>query len=176
MEAQGKTHVSAKELQDFKVNTYENINWNEMKGKVDPTKNKINKAMGKAAKQEIEKLAPETKDINRRWGALAELGAPHERAVGRVGNRDIMGIRGPLATGAMATIGGAGGGQAGGLAGAVAGGLAGAGLTLLDNPRFKAMLGIKLNDVKTRSLFESMTINNPLPWAGGQMSRMPERD
>lgn len=173
LEAEGKTHVSAKELQAFKTDAYKNINWNEMKGKVDPTKNRINKAMAKAAKEEIETLAPETKDINRRWGELADLSAPHERATARVGNRDIMGIRGPLSVGAL---GGIGGSQAAGTFGAIAGGIGGAALTLMDNPRFKATLGIKLNDMKTRKLFDTMTINNPLPWAAGQMSRIPERD
>ena len=98
--------------------------------------------MARAAKEEIEKLVPEVKQLNADEGALIELQDELKKVAARIENRDLVGIGLPIK---------------GGLGAAVAGpeGAAYAiGAGILDIPTVKAKLAIVLNKVMKMDISE----------------------
>lgn len=119
MRQRGVTRLTPKDLQDFKVNAYKQVNWQKLAdpGKLTPAKEKAVTTMARTARREIEGLVPEVADVNRKYGQLAELREPLSRSVNRIDNRDLIGIGVPLKMAAGATVGGPAGGLLGNLAG-----------------------------------------------------------
>lgn len=139
MKKLGKDTLTPTELQAFKQDAYQRINFDAKNLKSNKGTDEARKAMARAAKESIEQVAP-VKDLNREFGRLLEIKDPIERAASRIENRNIVGISAPLNIGAGAT--------AGGQAGAAAGTL----LSILEQPKAKARLAIALRNLKAAGL------------------------
>ena len=93
------------------------------------------KALARGIKDEIVRVYPEIANLNAKDSALINLQDSLERAVGRITNRDIMGIGVPIKTTAGAVQG-------------KPGALAGLTMGLIDTPTIKARLALALSKAK----------------------------
>jgi hypothetical protein len=148
----GKKEFTPQELQAFKVDIYKRVNFDQAFGQPTMAKEAAYKSMGKAAKQELEQVAPGIRDLNRQEGELLQLMPNLERAAARIENRDIFGI-GP---GIKAS-----GGQA--LAGDVGAGV-GAAASIFDLPGVKSRTALGLSRAQQRgaNTFVDNSIQNIL--------------
>lgn len=153
MTKRGQQFMDANDLQKFKTDAYKRIKWNKANLKASAPVEETTKAMARAAREELETMVPSISTANREWGDIEKL-LPHlERAAARTGNRDIMGIGAPIKAGAGATLGG----PAGAALGVTSG--------ILDMPRPKSYLALKLEKLRKQG-------KNPIdlasPWRSGR--------
>lgn len=153
-----KDTMTAGELQKLKSNIYKDVNYNKKRAKGTRAKEAASKAIARAAKEDIESLAPGIKEVNREWGDIAQLLDNLEQPASRIGNRDIMSIGMPIKAGAGASVGGSLGGLLGmpGM-GAAAGSAFGIGAGMLDIPTFKSGLAISLNQLKKHGVQQNLS-------------------
>lgn len=122
--------LSVRELQDLKISAQKASKY-EM-GTVRETGTELgNKAIAKAAKEEIEGLVPDVADINKELAGLKQLKKPLQQAASRIENRDLISIGTPIK--AIA------GGEMAGGRGAVVGALAG----MAESKKAQMALGIR---------------------------------
>lgn len=132
MERIGKTSFTPTELQRFKQDLYNRINFDRSTQTASIPKEETYKALAGAARSELETLAPDIKGINRREGQLLELLPNLERSAARIENRDITSIGpGIKASGGAAVAGDVGA-------------AAGLGASIFDLPRVKSGLALRL--------------------------------
>lgn len=124
------------EVQDFKKAVYARVKYDKPAGRTREATEHAQKGMARAAKEEMEILSPELKDVNAEWGEVKEWLDQSEKSAGRIQNRDLIGIGVPIK--AMAGEAAMGGG------GAIMGALHG----IVDSPRLKAAVAIKLKQMK----------------------------
>lgn len=127
----GRTDLTPSEVQRLKQNIYKDVTFASPKEKVRYSE-EAQKAVARAAKEQIEAIHPEIKGMNAKEGALINLLKSIERSASRIGNRDILGIGIPLKGGLGAALGDGPGAAAGIATG------------LLDTPSVKAALAIAL--------------------------------
>lgn len=137
----GRTHITPKEMQQFKVDAYQKINWDAKRMTGSPIKEDTFKTMARGAKDSIEKAVPEAHDINKALGELYELQPHLVRAANRIENRNLLSINAPMNIGAGGVLGSAA--DATGLGATI--GMFGA---ALGNPKIKAGVAIALNKLK----------------------------
>ena len=148
-----------KELQSFKQDLYKITNYEKENTGASRATENARKATARAAKEELEALNPDIKPTNKREGGLLELLPELERSAARIENRDVTNVGIPLKVGAGGAIGGAIGGPVG--AGIGAG--IGAGAGILDMPKPKAWLAIKLNELRKAGVSETLIKNKYMP-------------
>jgi len=136
----GQEYLSPKEIQEFKKGVYARINYDKKAGRTREAVEHAQKGMARSAKEEMEKLSPDLKDTNRKWGDMREWLDQSERSAGRIENRDVLGIGVPI----KAVAGSAIGGDAGGVMGLVQG--------LADSPTLKARIAIGMRKLKEDGL------------------------
>jgi hypothetical protein len=133
--------MTAKELQDFKVDAYDKINWDAQRLQGTPIKQDTLKTMARGSKDAIERAVPETQALNKALGELYELRTPLGKAGKRLENRNLISINTPLNIGGAALVGdlfgSAGIGTTVGMITAV-----------LSNPKAKARIAIALNKIQ----------------------------
>lgn len=151
MKKLGKSDLTPDELQKFKQDAYKQINFDMSQGRASYAGNETAKAMARAAKDEIEKIIPAAKELNRRQGALIDLKPEIERAAGRIENRNIISIDPSLKIGAGAVVGGG------------AGAATGAAAAFWELPRPKAWLAIKLSKWKKQGYSQTFIDNELMP-------------
>ena len=88
--------LNATELQTLKRSLYEQQNWNTKKQTGTSGGEQAISDTGRITKDLIEELIPEAKITNKKFGDLLELKPYMEQAVGRIGNRDGIGIGGGI--------------------------------------------------------------------------------
>jgi hypothetical protein len=135
-----KGFLSPGEAQKLKQNIYKETESLYSKATQRPIKGKTKQAVAKAAKESLEKLFPEIKQLNRNEGSLLALRKELEKSASRISNRDLLGIGIPIKGGAGGAIGG------------MPGLLGGAALGLFDTPAVKAKLAIVLNSLKKKGV------------------------
>lgn len=140
LKALKKKDLTPQELQDIKTSAYSQVSYEAGKLRSQSGTEAATKAIAKGAKEAIESIA-DVKDLNRELGKLLELQKPLARSAARIENRDIVGIGAPIKITA---------GSAAGPAGAAAG----TGLSLLEHPRIKAKLAIKLREIQNSGQLE----------------------
>jgi hypothetical protein len=143
----GKDRLTAQDLQDIKRDTYSKIAFDAKRMKGSPIKEDTYKAIAKGAKEGVEQLVPEAGALNREFGAMLELKPHLQRAAGRIENRDVIPIKGPLnvaAGGSIDPIGAAAGGA----------------LSIFEMPKVSARIGLILNEVKKTGVDQFLK-NNP---------------
>lgn len=126
------TSVTPEELQKFKSDAYKKIDFKRSPEKPSIAKEKAYQAMAGTARQSLENIMPELKSINAQYGFLKELQPHLQKAVGRIENRDILGIGSGVKAGAGAAIGGS------------TGAALGIGQSLLELPKIKANVALAL--------------------------------
>lgn len=150
LESNGKTHMTISELNDFKKNTYGKVtDWNPAKGNKRKTKDQAFKELSAGARDVVESMEPETKNLNQRQAPLLDSREKLQRAVSRIENRDTIGM-GDLVKLGMFGGGGTGIGSlvdAGGIGGGI-GTAIGATTAALGRPTTKANLAIALNNMR----------------------------
>ena len=132
--------MTPEEIQLKKTTLYKDLENFYDSVKTQPAKIKGSKQIARNAKEILEDIIPEIKELNQRYGPLKELHKALDRVAGRITNRDILGIGIPLKTGAGYA---ATGGQAMG---------AGVGLAwgLMDTPVVKAKLAIVIKALQKK--------------------------
>lgn len=136
----GKKDLTPQEAQKLKQRIYKETESFYSSVKESPAKIEAKQAVARAAKEGLEDIFPEIKQLNKKEGSLIALKKELERASSRISNRDLIGIGVPIKGGA----GGAIGGPAGMAIGVVAG--------LLDTPTVKAKLAIVANRLKRKGI------------------------
>lgn len=136
----GKNALTASEAQELKQAIYRETEgyYNSLKNS--PAKIEAKQAVAKAAKESIEKIFPEIKELNKREGSLIELKKQLEKSASRISNRDLLGIGVPIKGGAGGAIGG------------IHGMAAGLAVGLFDTPQVKAKLAIVANSLKKKGV------------------------
>jgi hypothetical protein len=134
------TSVTPQQLQDFKADAYKRIDFGRAPEKPSLAKEQAYRSMAESARTSLEGFMPELRDINAQYGALKDLQPNLQKAVGRIENRDLMGLSATAKTGA--------GGALGGIPGAVIG----FGQSLLDNPKIKGKAALELYKKQNQGL------------------------
>jgi len=135
-----KKDITPQEAQKLKQAIYKETEGFYSSVKNSPAKIEAKHAVARAAKEGIEDIFPEIKELNKKEGALIELKKQLEKSASRISNRDLIGIGIPIKGGA----GGAIGGPAGMGAGLILG--------LFDTPQVKAKLAIVANRLKKQGV------------------------
>jgi len=139
--------VTPQELNAFKSDLYNKINYKRSQLSSTPTEEKLFKNMARAAKESVESVA-DVKDLNARYGQIAELMPYLQRSAARIENRDFAGI-GP-------SIKAEGGRALAGDVGAIIGGAQG----FFDAPKVKARAALNLYKRQNQGINQFMD-NNP---------------
>lgn len=134
------TSVTPQQLQDFKADAYKRIDFGRAPEKPSVAKEEAYRAMAGSARESLEGFMPELRDINAQYGALRELQPNLQKAVGRIENRDLMGLGATAKTGAGGALGG------------IPGALVGFGQSLLDNPKIKGKAALELYKKQNQGL------------------------
>ena len=171
-----KKDLLPSELQQFKINAYDEIAYNRrnLRGASKAT-SEAQKALARSAKETLEVIDPRIAEPNRIFGELADLEDPLRKALkNRLGSK-MVGLS-PLIG---ANVGGWIGNAVAGPPGAVAGGAIGVGVGILDKPLPKALLGNAFNAVgnsKILKLFEKNRMPYPITRSLIRASDEEERD
>ena len=96
--------------------------------------------MAGSARESLEGFIPELRAINTQYGSLRELQPNLQKAVGRIENRDLMGLGATAKTGAGGALGG------------IPGALVGFSQSLLDNPKIKGRTALELYKKQNQGL------------------------
>lgn len=131
----GKQYMSPKEVQEFKIKTYKDINFDARHSTGTPIKEEVYKAVARAAKDELEAVAPGIKAANQKLGDLYDLQPRLTQAANRVEDLNLVSIDTPTKGGLGYMIGDVMGAPGAGLA---AGTLA----SVLGRPKIKSRLAI----------------------------------
>jgi hypothetical protein len=134
------TSVTPQQLQEFKADAYKRIDFGRAPEKPSLAKEEAYRAMAGSARKSLEEFMPELRDINAQYGALRELQPNLQRAVGRIENRDLMGLGATAKTGAGGALGG------------IPGALVGFGQSLLDSPKIKGKAALELYKKQNQGL------------------------
>lgn len=132
--------LSPKEAQMLKQNIYKDMEKYYSKFKNSPASAEAQQAIARSAKEYLEDVIPEIKQLNADEGSLIELRDAIQRSANRISNRDILGIGVPL----KGTTGGVVGGAPGAAAGVIIG--------VLDTPAVKSKLAILLEKMRTKNI------------------------
>jgi len=128
------------EVQKLKQRLYKETESLYDKSTQKPIKGEAKQAIARSAKESLEKIFPEIKELNRQDGSLIALRKEIEKSASRISNRDIAGIGVPIK------------GGAGGVVGGKLGMAIGLGIGLLDTPTIKAKLSIVANSLKKKGV------------------------
>jgi hypothetical protein len=135
----GGDSLSPMQAQSLKQQIYKAVNY-ENRPRSPKAIETAKKSVARAAKDELESIHPELKNLNAKEGELIQLVEALQRSANRISNRDLLGIGIPI----KGTAGGVVGGGAGAVAGIVGG--------ILDTPIVKARLAIALEKIRKAKL------------------------
>lgn len=136
----GREALTPQQTQQLKQTIYRELETYYSSVRESPIAAKAQKAVARAAKESLEEIIPEIKQLNIREGALLELRDAIQRSASRITNRDILGIGVPIK------------GAAGGTGAGAPGVVAGLAFGVLDTPHVKAKLGIVLHRLKEKGV------------------------
>lgn len=156
--------LTAEQAQRMKQGTYQALG-DKAYGELQGASREAQKSLARGLKEELAVQFPELNELNARDSRLLDLQDSLERAVGRIGNHQLMGIGTPIAAGAVKAVSGSG------KLGAVAGVMK----AVLDNPGVKSRLAIALSSPGTPTFVQAGRIaayTSALQGAS-QASRLP---
>ena len=134
------TSVTPQQLQEFKSDAYKRIDYGRAPEKPSIAKEEAYKGMAGSARESLEGFIPELRAINTQYGSLRELQPNLQKAVGRIENRDLMGLGATAKTGAGGALGG------------IPGALVGFSQSLLDSPKIKGRTALELYKKQNQGL------------------------
>jgi hypothetical protein len=119
------SHISTATAQSIKKNIYKQLG-DAAYGQMESIVKENKKAFARGAKEEIAKQYPEIQQLNQRDSALLDLNEALDKAINRIGNREVFGLRefGALIFNPKLLI-----------------------ATLIDNPEIKSRLAIVLHKI-----------------------------
>jgi hypothetical protein len=141
----GRSELSPRQAQKLKQGIYKELEGLYGQFNNSPADVKAKKAIAKTAKEYLEEVMPEIKQLNANEGELIKLREAIQRSANRISNRDLMGLGAPVKAGA--------GGVVGGPEGAVAGYILG----ILDTPAIKSRLAIAADRLRSKGVKISPT-------------------
>lgn len=147
------TTVTARELQEFKKDLYQSIDFDIRQSSAQWGTNQMRRGMAKAAKEDIEGMVPEVHNLNAREGRILESLDPLEQAASRIERRDLMGIGIPIKAAAGEAMAPGGGWMPGAILGA------------MDTPKIKSGAAVQLRQLQNAGLLEQYLNNAWLPTA-----------
>ena len=139
---------SLEEVQSIKTRIYKDLESFYEKQKASPAKVELRKTVARNARQSLENLIPEIKQLNKEEGALIELWDAVESKANRITNSDLISIGLPVKMGAGAMIGGMVGDQST----AAIGTALGFTLGIYDTPQVKAKLALVMNRLREKGI------------------------
>jgi len=134
------------EMQKFKTATYRDINW---RGKPNAQTETL-QTLARGARNAMEDASPEIAAVNRRYGPIAELRDRLPQVANRIDNLNQLPISTPLYGGLGSVVGGP------------TGAVVGAAVSLLNNPKVAARMGIYLRKLQNNSLFGNFVDNSTI--------------
>lgn len=135
-------------IQKIKVNIYKELQGYYEKQKASPARVESRKAVARNARQMLEDIVPEIKELNQKEGALIELWDAVESKANRISQRDLIGIGLPIKVASGSAGGYALAGQTGAAIGSALGLLHG----IIDSPQIKSKLAIVLSRLKQQGI------------------------
>jgi len=156
MKEKGQTHMTVREMQDFKINLTKKIYKDKIALKTIPEKDEIRAAMADASRESIANKVPEVRDINKRESNLLQLVKGLDRPAGRIDNLNYFGIDPALkgGTGYMLAKGA-------GISPEVGTAL-GVGSGLLGAPKNKARMAIFLDKLRRQGGTKGLLTSDPM--------------
>jgi hypothetical protein len=136
----GRDALTPANAQKLKQRIYRELESEYQKITQQPASTDAQKAIARAAKESIEEIVPEIKQLNQADGELIALRKVIDRSAARITNHDIMGLGVPI----KGTMGGVVGGAEGATAGLLLG--------FIDTPAIKSRLAIILNKLKKQKI------------------------
>jgi len=136
------------EVQKIKTMIYKDLESFYEKQKATPAKVELRKAIARNARESLEIIIPEIKQLNRKEGALIELWDAVESKANRISNRDLIGIGLPVKMGTGSGIGY----MFGGTTGAAVGTAIGFALGIFDTPQVKAKIALVTSRLKEKGI------------------------
>lgn len=100
-------NMTAADLQAFKVDLYDQINWDARHLQGTPAKEATLKSVARGAKEGVEQLVPEVAVRNKQLAELYELQPALERAANRIANKNPVGLEKPMEVAAGSAAGAA---------------------------------------------------------------------
>ena len=133
--------VTPEQMQKFKQQAYEGINYDAKYQRGSPIKEDVSKAMARGAKDAIADEFPEVARLNERLADLYGLQPHLERSSNRIGNLNPVGLTTPLNISAGSLAGKA-------LGSDVAGMVAGTASAMFNSPKVRARLAVGVKKLK----------------------------
>ena len=135
-----KGFFTPQEAQKLKQNIYKSLDSYYSSVKDSPIAAKAQKLIAKNAKEALEVIVPEIKQLNATEGELLALRKAIERSSARIQNRDLLGIGVPIKGGLGAMVGD------------TTGAVASLALGVLDTPAVKSRIAIAINKLKKQGI------------------------
>jgi len=145
LKSKDKDLLTPKEVQGFKTNAYKKIKFDADNFRASNAKDEIRRATARGAKESLEEINPDIKSLNRTEGDLLELQPHLMRSTARIENRDILGLGPVFKMGAGSALNSP---------------AIGAGVALLDLPKVKSNLAIRLHKSKNKD--RKLLADNPV--------------
>lgn len=136
------------EVQQLKIRIYKELESLYEKHKATPAKSELRKAVARNAREMLEGIMPEIKQLNQKEGSLIELWDAIETKANRITNRDLIGIGLPVKMGTGSGIGY----MFGGPKGAAIGTTVGFALGIFDTPQVKAKTALVVSRLKEKGI------------------------
>jgi hypothetical protein len=146
MQSLGKDSMTLQEIQKFKTDTYDLINWNRKDPSRAPIQEKAYKAAAREGREQIEKRVPEIREINDQLAGLYELEEPLRNAANRAELQSVFGLGG-LTRGAVVGSGG----MALGVPPAVVAAMSAAGVAV-GHPKIQAAIALITHKLKNNDV------------------------
>jgi hypothetical protein len=142
------------EVQRMKQRIYKELASYYESVKASPAKIELRKAVGKNAREVLEEIIPEIKQLNRNDGDLIELWDALESKANRITNNQLIGIGIPINMGAGSSIGYMMAGEKGG----AIGGAIGLAIGLYEKPLVKSRLALVLAKLREKGVSINPTL------------------
>ncbi|MFH1563846.1 MAG: hypothetical protein ABIF11_10600 [Nitrospirota bacterium] len=136
------------QIQRLKTGIYTDLKSLYEQYKSSPPTAKLRKSIAKNAREQLEIIIPEIKQLNKEEGALIELWDAVESKANRITNRDFISIGLPIKMGAGSGIGYMFAGEQG----AAVGGVLGFALGIYDTPQVKSKIALVLNRLREQGI------------------------
>ncbi len=145
----GKDTLTPAELQKFKTNAYKKIKFDAKNLKSNQVTDDTRRAMAKAAKEKLEDIVPEVKDLNAREGLLLALSKQLEQKSNRIENLNNSSLTTLLNPAAGYSIGGPSGAALGYV------------LNTFDKPKVKAKAALLADSLMKKGSVKQYLNNDP---------------
>jgi len=154
----GKNTISASELQEFKVDLNNEINWKNNTQSADLITNKIEKAFAKAARGKLEQINPDIGKLNKSQGEMLQLKEQLMKSAARIERHNPTGLNTTVNAGMGAMVAD------------IPGAMAAYGISLANAPKPLATAGISLHNIKNAG--RGILTDNSLPLTLGSQSAL----